>query len=70
MKEWCGEILGDLEPVYNLLLITSDVSLLEAVTQACMWRLCEAGCFSYSESLQTPPLDGPSLHPRNNVERP
>ena len=37
----------------------------------CMWRLCEAGCFSYGESLQTPPLEGISLHRRNNsVERP
>ncbi len=36
-----------------------------------MWCLCEAGHFSYSESLRTPPLEGTSLHRRNNsVERP
>ena len=35
-----------------------------------MWSLCE-GRFSYSDSPQTPPLEGTSLHRRNNsVERP
>jgi len=33
--------------------------------------LCKAGCFSYGESPRTPPLEGTSLHRRNNsVERP
>ena len=37
----------------------------------CMWRLCEAGRFSYGESPRTPPLEGTSLHRRHNsVERP
>ena len=32
---------------------------------------CKAGCFSYGESPRTPPLEGTSLHRRNNsVERP
>ena len=36
-----------------------------------MWRLCEAGRSSYGESPRTPPLEGTSLHRRNNsVERP
>ena len=36
-----------------------------------MWRLCEAGHFSDGESPWTPPLEGISLHRRNNsVERP
>ena len=36
-----------------------------------MWRLCKAGRFSYGESPRTPPLEGTSLHRRNNsVERP
>ena len=36
-----------------------------------MWRLCEAGRFSYGEPPRTPPLEGTSLHRRNNsVERP
>ena len=35
------------------------------------WHLCKAGSFSYGESLQTPPLEGTSLHRWNNsVERP
>ena len=35
------------------------------------WHLCKAGCFSYSESPLTPPLEGTSLHRWNNsVERP
>ena len=35
------------------------------------WHLCEAGHFSYGESPGTPPLEGTSLHRRNNsVERP
>ena len=34
-------------------------------------HLCKAGSFSYGESLQTPPLEGTSLHQWNNsVERP
>ena len=37
----------------------------------CMWRLCKAGRFSYGETPRTPPLEGTSLHRRNNsVERP
>ena len=37
----------------------------------CMWRLCEAGRFSYGESPRTPPLEGTSLHRRHNsVQRP
>ena len=37
----------------------------------CMWCLSEAGRFSYGESPRTPPLEGTSLHRRNNsVERP
>ena len=36
-----------------------------------MWRLCKSGRFSYGESPRTPPLEGNSLHRRNNsVERP
>ena len=36
-----------------------------------MWRLCEAVRFSYGEPPRTPPLEGTSLHRRNNsVERP
>ena len=38
-----------------------------------MWRLCEAGRFSYGVSPRTPPLEGTSLHRRHNrysVERP
>ena len=35
------------------------------------WCLCKAGRFSYGESPRTPPLEGNSLHRRNNrVERP
>ena len=56
-------------------MITSELALPEAVCNTyiyiCMWRLYKAGCFSYGESLQTPPLEGISLHRRNNsVERP
>ena len=37
----------------------------------CMWRLCEAGRFSYGESQRTPPLEGTSLlRWHNSVERP
>ena len=40
-------------------------------TYICMWCLCETGRFSYGESPRTPPLEGTSLHRRNNsVERP
>ena len=35
MKHECGETLGDLEPVCDLFLITSEFNLLEAVTQPC-----------------------------------
>ena len=49
----------------------SEFTLPEAVTQKCMGHLCEAGRFSYGESPRTPPLEGTSLHRRNNsVERP
>ena len=35
------------------------------------WQLCKADSFSYGVSPQTPPLEGTSLHRRNNiVERP
>ena len=35
------------------------------------WHLRKAGSFAYSESLQTPPLEGTSLHRwNNNVDRP
>ena len=61
---WCGETLGDLEPVY-------DLALPEALTKTCMWRFSETGRFSYGESPCTPPLEGNLLHQRNNsVERP
>ena len=40
------ERLGDLEPVY-------DLSLPEALTKTCMWRLCETVRFSYGESPWT-----------------
>ena len=33
-----------------------------------MWHHCEAGRFSYGESPRTPPLEGTSLHRRNNYE--
>ena len=68
------ETLGDLQPVpptvYDLFTVTSEFTLPEAVTQ--MTRcLCKAGRFSYGESPRTPPLEGTSLHRRNNsVERP
>ena len=40
-------------------------------TYICMRCLCETGRFSYGESPRTPPLEGTSLHRRNNsVERP
>ena len=50
---------------------SSEFILPKAVTQKCMWRPCESGRFSYGESPRTPPLEGTSLHRRNNsVERP
>ena len=33
MKQECGETLGDLEPVYDLYMITSESTLPEVVTQ-------------------------------------
>ena len=39
MKHECGETLGDLEPVCDLFLITSEFNLLEAVKKEYMW-LC------------------------------
>ena len=49
----------------------SELTPPEAVTQTCMWSPCEADRFSYGESPRTPPLEGTSLHRRNNsVERP
>ena len=33
MKHECGETLGDLEPVYDLFLMTSEFNLLEAVKE-------------------------------------
>ena len=66
---------GILGPVYHPFLITSEFTLPEAVgdmyKHTCLRRLCEAGRFSYGESPRTPPLEGTSLHRRNNsVERP
>ena len=58
MNQECGETLGDLEPVYDLLKSISEVTL-------------AAGRFSYSETPRTPLLEGNSLHRRNkSVERP
>ena len=46
-------------------------SLPEAVTQRSGIFICKAGHFSYGESPRTPPLEGTSLHRRNeSVERP
>ena len=42
---WCGETLGDLEPVYDLL--TDEITRPEAVTQTVRYRVCTAGGFSY-----------------------
>ena len=39
-KYECGETLGDLEPVYDPFLITSEFDLPETVTQTCTWHLC------------------------------
>ena len=66
---------GILGPVYHPSPIMSEFTLPEAVgdtyKQTCLWRLCEAGSFSYGESQRTPPLEGTSLHRWNNsVERP
>ena len=70
MKYECGETLGDLESVYDLSPITSEFTLPEAVTQKC-GIFVEQVVFSYGESPRTPPLEGTSLHRRNNsVERP
>ena len=64
----CGETLGDLEPVYDLFTITSEITARGCDTDK--WHLCKAGFFK-GESLRTPPLEGTSLHRRNNsVERP
>ena len=64
---WCGETLGDLEPVYDLL--TDEITRPEAVTQTVRYRVCTAGGFSYGESPRTPPREGTSLHRRNMVWR-
>ena len=70
-KRKCGETLGDLEPVYDLFPVTSELALPEVVTQICMWKLCGACRFSYGESPRTPPLERTSLHRRDtSVERP
>ena len=39
-KYECGETLGDLKPVYDPFLITSEFDLPETVTQTCTWHLC------------------------------
>ena len=39
----CGETLGDLEPVYDLFPITSELALPEAVTRTCRRRLDGTG---------------------------
>ena len=66
-KQQCGETLGDLEPVYDLLQVNSPHQKLCHRQVA----FCETGSFSYGESPRTPPLDGTSLHRRNkSVERP
>ena len=41
----CGETLGDLEPVYDLLAITSEFTLTEAVTQTCSDIFVKQGLF-------------------------
>ena len=58
--------------VLSLFTTTSDyVSILSRVCRwhrhICMWCFCEAGRFSYGESLRTPPLEGTSLHWRNSI---
>ena len=47
MNHECGETLGDLEPVYDLFPITSELALPETATQTNMWQLRGAGRFSY-----------------------
>ena len=46
-KQYCGETLGDLGPVYDPFPITSELTLPEAVGDTyehiCLWRLCEVG---------------------------
>ena len=59
----CGETLGDLEPVYDLFTITTEITARGCDTDK--RHLCKAGCFSYGESPRTPPLEGTSLHRRN-----
>ena len=71
----------DLEPVYDLFTIISEITARGCDTD--MWHLCKAGLLLlllfilflffifYGESPRTPPLEGTSLHRRNNsVERP
>ena len=63
--------MGDLEPVYDPLTITSELTLPESATQTRGNIFVEQVEFSYGESPRTPPLDGTSLHRRNTrVERP
>ena len=53
----------------SLFTITSEFTLLVCDTDK--RRLCKAGRFSYGEPPRTPPLEGTSLHRRNDsVERP
>ena len=63
--------MGDLEPVYDPLTITSELTLPESATQTRGNTFVEQVEFSYGESPRTPPLEGTSLHRRNtSVERP
>ena len=63
--------MGDLEPVYDPLTITSELTLPESATQTRGNIFVEQVEFSYGESPRTPPLEGTSLHRRNtSVERP
>ena len=49
----------------------NEITLLHNATQTSGLHLRKAGRFSYGESPRTPPLEGTSLHRRNNsVERP
>ena len=68
----CGETLGDLGPVYHLFTTRFCLQVQVKGCDTSKWRFCTAaGRFSYGESPWTPPLEGTSLHRRNNsVERP
>ena len=62
-KQECGETLGDLEPVYDLLHMNAP--------RLRLLQRSDTGRLSYSEPPRTPPREGISLHRRNNsVERP